>query len=130
MQKLSLIGFAVLSLGVFVWMDSFIIGYPSFAPWLIQTLLVFVLVRQASRSKLHLLLSEIIAFSIGWAVSVAVHNAFAFIYYDGFILSVKEHYQAGLIFQHLWFMCWSSLVTLGFIQGLVLMLLLRWGNSK
>ena len=130
MRKSFLVAFSVLSLGIYAWMDSFIRVYPSFLPWLLQTFLVCFLVCQVSKSKLSLVQSGIVASLIGWVVSIVVHNVFAFIYYDRFILSIKEHYQVGLIFQHLWFMCWSSLLTLGFIQALALMLLLKLSNSR
>lgn len=130
MRKSFLVAFSVLSLGIYAWMDSFIRVYSSFLPWLLQTFLVCFWVWQVSKSKRSLMQSGIIASVIGWVVSIAVHNVFAFIYYNGFILSIKEHHDAGLIFKHLWFMCWSSLVTLGFIQALALMLLLKLHASK
>lgn len=125
MSKEILATFSAISLGTYFWIDSFIRVYPSLLPWLIQTILVFVLIWKVSKCKGSLVTSVIVAFFVGWLVSIIVHNFFALIYYDSFILSIKEHYQAGIIYQHLWFMCWSSLVTLGFFQALILMLLLK-----
>ena len=122
--------FLIISFGVYWWIDSFIRVYPSFLPWLMQTLLVWFLIWRVSQTNYSLLKDCLIALFIGSGVSVVIHNLFAFIYYDNFILSIREHYASGLLIQHLWFMCWSSLVTLGFVQAFTLMLLFRLKNKK
>ncbi len=122
--------FLLVTAFVYWWVDSFIRVYPAYLSIPLQTILVWLLINKLSKHKWHFLVVLVISAVIGWVVSIITHNLLSLVYYDNFVLSITEHYQSQKLLKHLWFMCWSSLVTLGVIQALVLTFLLRCNIHK
>ena len=111
------LGFAIVSLVIFIWIQSWLRLYPSWLYFLLQTLLIFFGIDLLLRWKRRFWSGAITAILFGWLASISCHQLLSFVFIDNFSQVWQQRQHAGSIWQHIWFVGYSSLLFAGPIQA-------------